>query len=306
MNQTNYFKNLSVPNGCIDIIMDTDAYNEIDDQFAISYLIKHQEKFKIKGFCAAPFLNARVSTVSEGMRKSYEEILNLLSLTNNDELKSIVFKGSEDYLKDEHTPIHSDASAFIANHANEYNQERPLYIIAIGAITNIASAILQNPEMINRCVVIWLGGHAIHCNNGANEFNMRQDIAAARVVFDSGIPLVMLPCKGVVDRLLTSKYELEHWLSGKNKLCDYLFLHTVEEAESYAKDRPWTRVIWDISAVAWLLNENNRYMKDKLISCPVPEYDKHYAFDDNRRLIKYVYEINRDAIFEDLFHSLGE
>lgn len=29
-------KNLSVPRGNVDVVLDTDAYNEIDDQFAIS------------------------------------------------------------------------------------------------------------------------------------------------------------------------------------------------------------------------------------------------------------------------------
>ena len=32
-------KNLSVPVGKIDVVLDTDACNEIDDQFAISYLL---------------------------------------------------------------------------------------------------------------------------------------------------------------------------------------------------------------------------------------------------------------------------
>ena len=33
-------KNLSVPKGMIDVVLDTDAYNEVDDQFAISYMLK--------------------------------------------------------------------------------------------------------------------------------------------------------------------------------------------------------------------------------------------------------------------------
>ena len=41
-------KNLSVPSGKIDVVLDTDAYNEIDDQFAISYMIKSKEKIHVK------------------------------------------------------------------------------------------------------------------------------------------------------------------------------------------------------------------------------------------------------------------
>ena len=306
MTQEQYFKNLTVPKGKIDVVLDTDAYNEIDDQFAICYMIKNTWKFSVKGICAAPFLNSKSISPADGMSKSYDEILKLLKLANKEELKQIVLKGSENYLPNETTPVESDAADFMAELAKDYSPENPLYIVAIGAITNVASAILKNPEMKENCVVIWLGGHATHIPRAAVEFNMKQDIAAARVVFDCGIPLVQLPCGGVVDHFATSKYELQHWLKGKNTLCDYLCENTVKEAESYAVGKPWSRVIWDVTAVAWLLNEDEKFMKDRLIPSPIPEYDMHYAVNENRHFIKYVYKLNRDALFEDLFRVLGE
>lgn len=306
MKQELYFKNLTTPKGKIDIVLDTDAYNEIDDQFAISYMLKSTQKFCVKGICAAPFKNGKSVSAADGMNKSYNEILKLLTLTNKEELKNIVFKGSENYLANETTPVESEAAEFMAKLAEGYSPEKPLYIVAIGAITNVASAVLKNPQMRENCVVIWLGGHATHIPLAASEFNMQQDIAAARVVFGCGIPLVQLPCSGVVDRFTTSKYELEHWLKGKNALCDYLCENTVKEADSYAAGKPWTRVIWDVTAIAWLLNEDAKFMQDRLIPSPIPEYDKHYAVNENRHFIKYVYKINRDALFEDLFRTLGE
>ena len=306
MTQEFYLKQLTVPQGKVDVVLDTDAYNEIDDQFAICYLIKSTYKFCVKGICAAPFLNKKVVSAAEGMNKSYDEILKLLELMGKEELKPIVYKGSETYLPDESTPVESDAAEFLATLANDYSPEKPLYIVAIGAITNVASAILKNPKMKNNCVVIWLGGHATHMMRPALEFNMRQDIAAARVLLGCGVPVVQLPCVGAVDRFASSKHELSHWLKGKNALCDYLYENTVMEAESYAKGKPWTRVIWDVTAVAWLMNENDRFMKDKLIPSPIPEYNKDYSYDENRHLIKYVYLIHRDALFEDLFRVLGE
>lgn len=301
-----YFQNLSVPNGKIDAVLDTDAYNEIDDQFAIGYMLRCTEKINIKGICAAPFLNGKSVSAADGMEKSYREILKLLDLAGRNDLFNIVYQGSREYLKNEKTPVLSPAADFMADLAMNYSAERPLYIVAIGAITNVASAILKNPEMKERCVVIWLGGHGIHLPLGASEFNMKQDIAAARIVFGCGVPLVQLPCGGVVDRFATSQYELEHWLKGKNALCDYLYENTVREAESYAAGKPWTRVIWDVTAVAWLMNEDARFMSGRLIPSPVPEYDRRYALDPDRHLIQYVYSINRDALFEELFRRLGE
>ena len=56
--------------------------------------------------------------------------------------------------------------------------------------------------------------------------------------------------------------------------------------------------------MAWLLDGD--FMKDCLIHSPIPEYDDHYAFDDSRHFIRYVYYINRDNLFADLFKKLAE
>ena len=307
MTNEQYWKNLAVPDGTIDVVLDTDAYNEIDDQFAISYLIGKPEKFRIRAICAAPFSNSKAATAAEGMEKSYDEILKLLRLMGREDLQSLTIRGSERYLPDEQTAVVSPAAERMAALAGEYSPERPLYIIAIGAITNVASAILCNPRVAESCVVVWLGGHGLHMPLGASEFNMKQDIAAARVVYGSGVPLVLLPCAGVVDRLCTSRYELQHWLAGKSALCDYLYENTVQEAESYAAGKPWTRVIWDVSAVAWFFSGEGRLMKDKTVPCPVPEYDRTYTpGGEDARPIRYVYWIDRDAVFEDLFDTLGK
>lgn len=305
MTNEQFLKNLEIPKGKIDVVLDTDAYNEIDDQFAICYMIANSEKFNIKGICAAPFYNKKSSSPHDGMEKSYDEILKLLDFMDRNDLASILYKGSTEYLKDEKNPIESEAADFIASLADSYSPEKPLYIVAIGAITNVASAILKNPKIIENTVIVWLGGHGQHVNQGVSEFNMVQDIAAARIVFGCGVPLVQLPCDGVVSHFATSRYELEYWLKGKNKVCDYLVDNTISEAESYAAGKPWTRPIWDVTAVAWLLNEEGCFMQDELRNSPIPEYNYEYTYDNDRHLFRYVTAINRDALFEDLFKKLG-
>ena len=300
MNYEQKIKNLSVPTGIIDVLLDTDAYNEIDDQFAIAYMMKSKEKINVKAICAAPFYNSHSSSPKDGMEKSYDEVLKLLSFMKED---VEVFKGSEKYLEDEKTPIISDASLKLAELSNEYSPENPLYVVAIGAITNIASALLLNPEMKNNVVVVWLGGHAHHYHD-TKEFNMKQDIAAARVVMRSGAPFVQLLCFGVVDNFRISKPELEYWLKGKNELADYLATNTILEAEAYAEGTAWTRVIWDVTAVAWLLNENNRFMLSKIVSTPNLSYDGLYKFDPNGDPMAYIYHIKRDALMNDMINKI--
>ena len=69
-----------------------------------------------------------------------------------------------------------------------------------------------------------------------------------------------------------------------------------------AENVTWSRIIWDVTAVAWLLDEG--FERDCLVHSPVPEYDDRYAFDTTNHLIKYVYDINRDYLLADLFRKL--
>lgn len=294
-------KRLDRPAGRIDVVLDTDTYNEIDDQFALSYMVRSREKPDVKAIYAAPFFNMHSTSPGDGMERSYQEILKVLTLLDAEELKKVTYRGSAEYLPSEEEPAVSDAAKDLAERAMCYSGENPLYVISIGAITNIASAILMNPEIIERMVVIWLGGHGLHWPD-TREFNMVQDIAAARIIFGCGVPLVQLPCMGVVSEFAATGPELEYHLRGKNKLCEYLLEHTLEEVTLYDAGRAWSRVIWDVTAVAWLLDGD--FMQDYLIHSPIPEYDGKYAFDDTRHFIRYVYHVNRDRLFADLFEKL--
>lgn len=290
------------PTGLIDVILDTDAYNEIDDQFAIAYLLRAPEKCRIRAFCAAPFFNSRSTGDVDGMERSYQELKKILKLAKAEEYIPLTYRGSG-FLKDEKTPIESNAAKKIVEIAQEYTSEKPLYVVAIGAITNVASALLLDPSIAEKIVIVWLGGHAYHWPKN-DEFNLKGDIAAARIVFASKAPLVQLPCMGVVDQLRTSKPELIHWLRGKNELSDYLCDNTIEAAESYAKGKPWTRVIWDISTIVWLLDEKCEMMLEKKIPLSMPQYSMEHSISQDNDDICYIWHINRDKVFEDLFHRL--
>lgn len=295
-------RRLEKPKGRVDVVIDTDTYNEIDDQYALSYLIKSDEKLDLKAIYAAPFFNEKSTGPADGMEKSYREIMNVLTLLEREDLKEHVYRGSTEYLPSETEPVISDAAKDLAERAMNYTEEHPLYVVAIAAITNVVSALLLNPDIKNRIVLIWLGGNATNWPDN-KEFNLYQDVAGARIVFGCGVPLVQLPCMGVVSAFTTSGPELEYHLRGKNKLCDYLVNVTTTEAAACNGGPVWTRPIWDVTAVAWLLDGD--FEEDCLIHSPIPEYDNRYAFDNNRHFIKYVYHIKRDKLFADLFAKLS-
>ena len=292
---------LKRPAGMVDVVLDTDAFNEVDDQFALSYMLRSPEKLKVQAIYAAPFLNEKVASPGEGMEKSLAEIRNILSLCRREELESITYAGSAAFLPDECTPVLSDAAEDLVKRALAQPEGRPLYVIAIGAITNVASALLLNPAIQEKIVVVWLGGHARSGPN-TNEFNLIQDVPAARVVFGCGVPLVQLPCMGVVSHLCTTGPELKQWIAGKNKLCDYLYGIVVHEEEEVKGRRLWSRIIWDVAAVAWLLD--NRYTTDIFVHSCKPTQDGLYAYDNTQHLMRYVLHVDRDLIFEDLLEKL--
>lgn len=304
MEKNQLIKNLGVPEGRIDVVLDSDTYNEVDDQFALAYLLKSTEKADVKAIYAAPFFNPNSTSPSDGMYKSYDEILKILDLMGEEKYKSCVYHGSENYLKDEKTPVESEAARDLVERAKQYSSEKPLYVLAIGAITNIASALLMSPEIAENIVVVWLGGHDLNNNNGCTEFNMVQDIAGARVLFESPVPVVQLPCFGVVSGFNISEPEINYWFKGKNKLCDYLSDIVIADQNSHSKGKPWSRIIWDVTTVGWILNDNDRFMESVVRACGMPEYDMKYGMKPDSKLIRYVNYIKRDALLEDLIKKL--
>ena len=296
------------PDGPVDAVLDTDTYNEIDDQYALAYLIDSAPMVNVKAITAAPFYRdpskglCRSKDPADGMEKSYQEILKVLSYMGRSDLASIVYRGAARYLPSEREAVASDAVDRIIELSKGYFPEHPLYVIAIGAITNIASVLLSDPSIVSRIVVVWLGGHGLHIGL-CSDFNMAQDIAAARVVFDSGVPLVQFPCLGVVSEFRFSKPELEYWFRGKNKLCDYLIDNTYEFMRLKHAEKGWSKPLWDATTVCWL--KQGDFFDWRLVPSPIPEYDQRYGFDGSRHPIAYVSYVKKDEIIRDLAQTLS-
>ena len=81
---------LQYPLGTVDVVLDTDTYNEIDDQFALAYLILHNEKLRLQAIYAAPFSNEKApGGPAEGMQLSRDEILHIIDLMKRGDLKDV-------------------------------------------------------------------------------------------------------------------------------------------------------------------------------------------------------------------------
>ncbi len=289
---------LHPPEGRVRMILDTDTYNEIDDQFAVVHAILSPEQLNLEAIYAAPFHNNRSTGPEDGMEKSYDEILRLLDFLD---VKSdgFVYRGSKSFLTNEETPLQSEAASDMVERAMD-NSDELLYVVAVGAITNVASAILLEPEIIKNIVVVWLGGNPLYWSH-TREFNLAQDVKSARVVLDSGVPFVHLPARGVVSHLHTTVAEMERYVQGQGKIGDYL----VEIFKDYNKDHfGWSKVIWDISATAYLVDSS--WVPTEIVHSPILTDAVTWSFDNSRHLMRVATGVNRDAIFRDLFKKLQQ
>lgn len=291
------YKHLEPPKGKVRMVLDTDTYNEIDDQFALAYAMRSSEKLDVEAVYAAPFFNDRSISPEDGMEKSYKEILNVLQLLDGSSDVRL-FRGSTGYLTNPETPRESEAARDLVKRAMS-SENGLLYVVAIGAITNVASAILMEPKIIGKIVVVWLGGHAFNWHNTA-EFNLAQDIYASRLIFDCGVPLIHIPCYGVASHLLTTIPELEYYLMGKSKIGTYL----TKIVKNYAGEPyGWSKVIWDAAAIAWLINPD--WVPTNIVHSPVLTDQVTWSFDSRRHFIRSAVFVHRDKIFADLFKKLS-
>lgn len=291
-------KKLELPAGKLQMVLDTDTYNEVDDQFALAYALLSPERLEVEAVYAAPFLNERVNDPGDGMEKSYDEILRLLERMNVSP-EHFVYKGSDRFLGDWSTPVDSLAARDLIQRSMAHTEEQPLYVVSIGAITNIASAILLEPEIISRIVVVWLGGNPLHWPS-TREFNLSQDIPSSRLIFDCGAPVIHIPAMGVSSHMLTTLAELNACLKGKNALCDTL----IDLYAAYSDDHfAWSKEIWDITAIAYLINPG--WVPSTLVHSPILTDQHTWSTDRSRHLMRSSYFAYRNPIFRDLFTKLA-
>ncbi len=340
---------LSIPLGKLPLIIDTDAKNEIDDQFAIAWALRSPERFDVRAVYAAPFSHdcfrdfvtgqqirhapgvQYAQDPAEGMEQSYGEIVKLYGLLGESP-EGHVFHGSQSYVQDTGKPVDSEAARDLVERAMQ--SDEILYVAAIGAITDIASAIMMEPEIIRKIVVVWLGGQPRYFGHGI-EFNLMQDAMAARIVFECGVPLVWIPCMNVASLLSSTEDEVRRYLCGKNPLADYLAQNVLDAFQSpeaaagtmafyrrsYLRgreDQPedyfngfaagsvpmaWSRIIWDISTIAFLKNPG--WCPSTLVEAPSVGDDLLWREpEDPRHLIRAVNYCHRDLIFGDMFQCL--
>ncbi len=286
------------------VILDTDMYNEVDDQFALTYIMKSLQNIELEAITIAPFSKsgyAEELSIQDGVQKSYETTIKLLKMLEKEEYIDKVYKGATSYFDNEETTNDAVEKIIEISLKNEKT-----FIVGIGAITNIALAIKKEPKIIDKIEVIWLGGNSFLSHQN-REFNFYQDIEGVRYVFESKVKLTVIPCRNVSSHLTTTKYELEHYI-GNTPLGKYLIDTMINCKKRYFKTEKDTygqsKTIWDLSAIAYLVNKD--WFTREYISCPTILNDGRYEMTKDRHEIIFINDLSRNKIFNDYFKKMRD
>lgn len=288
---------LAPPAGPVRAVLDTDTFNEIDDQFALVQTLLSPERIRLEAIYAAPFHNARSDGPGHGMELSYDEILRLLDRLDRSP-DGFVFRGAKDYVGTSGNAVSSAAVTDLIDRARSGSPDAPLYVIAIGAITNIASALMLAPDIADSVVVVWLGGHAPYWPH-TREFNLRQDIPAAQHVLDCGVPLVLVPCLGVTSHLTSTVPEIEAHVEPHGRVGAFL----AQRFKEYADDPfGFSKEIWDMAPVGWLIDP--AWVPSVVIPAPILTSEGTWSHDPARHPVRCATQVRRDPILRDFFVKL--
>ena len=287
-----------IPEGkMVRLIVNTDAKNEADDQYAIVHALL-SPKFDNRGIIAAHFGNEKSP---HSMEDSYDEVLKMLDLM--DFPRDLAYKGADRRLPDEKTPVESQGARLIIEEAMK-ESDMPLYLIFLGPLTDMASAYLMEPRIAGRLTCIWIGGGKYP--EGGYEYNLNNDIRSARVVMNSDMPVWQIP-RNVYSQVIVSLAELEYKVRPCGELGRYLFDQLEEHGHtSFARATTRTGEYWclgDSPAVGVLLFA---HMFDyDWVQAPLITDNMTYAKNSQNRPIRVYNRVDHRFILEDFYAKLA-
>ncbi len=276
------------------VILCSDAKNEADDQYAIVHALLTRS-FDIKGLVAVHFREEGTN------RLSYEEMEKLALLTGTKGQYPILL-GADKRMESRETYEYSQGAQLIVKEALK-EDERPLYVLNIGALTDMVAAILKHPEIQNRLTAVWVGGGRYP--QGGNECNLNNDMLAARVLFSSSAALWQIP-SNAYKTTLVSVAELKLRVEPMGKLGAYLYRQLIEFASANMENKSWINpecwVMGDSGAVGVLLDPQKGYYREE----EAPDFDDNsrYVKKSGNRNIRIYDRLNNRMIIEDMFSKI--
>ncbi|MCR5558215.1 MAG: nucleoside hydrolase [Butyrivibrio sp.] len=275
----------------IRVIIDTDAACEADDPFAIVQALL-SPKLIVKGIIAEHF------AVEGSVERSYEEICTILDAMD---MKVPHFMGQKGPMSQDQEI--SKGVDFIIEEAMK-EDEKPLFILCQGAITNVAVAIEREPKIMDRMTIIWIGTHGTAYGAAPfREFNAGNDVEAANLVLLKETDLWLVPSY-VYTTINIGIAEIERRIAPCGRIGEHLFKNLVSynnsEGAFWTQGESWS--LGDSPAIALAINPGcGRY---EIAPAPYVNEDTSSKECPDNRKIRIYKDVDSRYILEDLIAKL--
>jgi len=276
----------------IPVVLSTDVGNEIDDQWAITYLLL-QPRFEVLGVMSvhAPSISAPAGQTS--YRILVDVVENRLAMSTHPPL----VEGGSLPMQDAKTPRTSPAVRFLIETSRRFTRDNRLTVLMIGAATDVASAILTDPTIVDRVRVVQMG---FPDEKGGEEFNIANDVHAVQAILDSKVPLVIGPgnvCRASLSltldqarAMLATRGAIGAWLWEEYQAWYYRAVKPLR-VDDFSK--PW--VIWDDIALAYVLGMTRQHTLPR----PSMRDDMTFAQVNTDQAITWITDVDEERMWAD-------
>ncbi len=279
-----------------DVILTTDCGAEIDDQFAVSYLLLVPH-VHVKAIVTTHAPN--LPKEAESSAECAKEIIQRLGVA----APPPVFAGSNVALTGR-APLRNTGVDFMVDTARHYSAKHRLIIITIGATTDVASAFLEDPELGERVEILTMGFDS--WPRGGDPWNIKNDPLAYQVILDSAAPITIGASSVCQQHLRLDDESAAEMLRGHGEFAEWLnaqfqrwLTSNADLAASVVKPHTW--VIWDTVTVAYLLG----FTKTVTYARPALNLtDQTFSFQKTRKTVHWITSVDQQKMWPDFVHRL--
>nr|WP_136252841.1 nucleoside hydrolase [Ningiella ruwaisensis] len=224
------------------IVLDADTANEIDDLYAVVAALI-EPTWNIKALNATHWQTSHW-TSDNSMEDSHR--LNQVLLGYLQKPVPTKRGGVARMFDWGDQAQHSAAAYEIIKQAHAMPMGERLTVIALGALTNVGSALFIDPSIAEKINLYWLGTSYDFENGilGTTDFNAIMDTQALHLLLKSDVPMTIIPVNVAVD-MQFNRQDTEQRLSGLHPLGDFL----VSRWTNHMDGSRYDRAIWDLALI---------------------------------------------------------
>jgi len=283
----------------ISVILSTDVGNEIDDQWAVAYMLLNPE-FEVLGIVSAQAPTVSPPSAHTTYLVLLDEVENRLKMVTHPPL----FEGSSLPLEDLKTPQPNAGVDFIVQSSQGFSKDHRLTVFMIGAATDVASALLRDPTVADRIRVVAMAFNS--WPDGGDIYNVLNDIKAWQVVLQSDVPVVV----GAADvcrahlgltpdqakALVSQQGPVGYWLWEEYLAWYYRHVKPIRKNDF---SKPW--IIWDIITMAYTLGMTNQEVHPR----PIMRDDASFEHPPTKKTITWITSVDEKRLWPDFVEKLN-